>query len=509
MWLADIITCLQKKLGCKIYILIAIALYTTIFSIIEILIYHSYRIFTWDLGIFNQAFWNTLHGRFLYYTPEIGVYTRNGCFLGAHFSPTILLALPFYAIYPSGETLLVISTLVVALGALPIYEIANFFLKDEKAAMIIGITYLLYPPLQGITLSGFSPESFAVTLFAFILQCLVKADFKKLAVALPLGFMTHEASAPVIAAIGVYGMLYHRSIKSKGFKVSLAILIVSVPYFFFAHQMRLFFGWTGRPSLWREWAIIGAETVSELPLKVILNPAGSLIALISDWPAKLLYLILLLLPVLFIPLLGLKGLVPAIPYLSISLLSTYRLYYSLEGHYSAFVAPFIFLGFIHGLMKLQVKKYSKISVSKIITSALAATILIFFIMLPTVYLQYQIFNLNSEHNNIVRSFISRIPENASVLTQSNIFPHVSNRPNAYTIAPPTWNYEYMLIDKEILANLSKQHIKHVLLDFKADQPYSLAASFIYIQFIFRNIDKYSLVDANDGVVLFRLNEHIK
>ncbi|MEM2739149.1 MAG: DUF2079 domain-containing protein, partial [Candidatus Bathyarchaeia archaeon] len=123
--------------------------------------------------------------------------------------------------------------------------------------------------------------------------------------------------------------------------------------------------------------------------------------------------------------------------------------------------------------------------------------------------QYQIFNLNSEHNNIVRSFISRIPENASVLTQSNIFPHVSNRPNAYTIAPPTWNYEYMLIDKEILANLSKQHIKHVLLDFKADQPYSLAASFIYIQFIFRNIDKYSLVDANDGVVLFRLNEHIK
>lgn len=507
MKLINIATYLQKKFGYKSYIFIAIFVYTVVFSVVEIIIYRSFRIFTWDLGIFNQAFWNTLHGKLLYYTSEIGVYTKTGCFLAAHFSPTILLALPFYAIYPTGETLLIISTFVVAAGALPIYEIANFFLKNEKTAVTIGVLYLLHPSLQGITLSGFSPEPFAVTLFAFILYYLIKVDFKKLALALPLGLMTHEAAAPVIAAIGLYGMLHYRSIKNKGFQISLVVLVISIPYFFFANYMRLFFGWTGRPSLWREWAIVGAESVSELPLKIILNPIGALNALASDGAAKLLYVVLLLLPVLFIPLLGLKGLIPAIPYLSMSLLSTYRLYYSLEGHYGAFIVPFIFLGFIHGLVKLQKMNRLKVSMLEFTMFALLMTTIVFATMLPTVYSQYQVFNPNDEHNGIVRNFISRIPQNASVLTQSNIFPHVSNRPEAYTIAPPTWSYEYTRVDKEILANLSKQNIQYVLLDFAAETPYSIAASFIYIEFIFPNIDHYSLIDARDGVVLFCLNEH--
>lgn len=507
MKLIDIALYLQKKFGYKVYLFIAIFVYTIVFSLVEIAIYRSFRIFTWDLGIFNQAFWNTLHGKFLYYTSEMEVYTKTGCFLAAHFSPTILLALPLYAIYPTGENLLVIGTLLVAVGALPIFEIANHFLRDEKVAATIGILYLLHPSLQGVTLSGFSPESFAVTLFAFILYHLIKVDLKKLALAVILGLMTHEAAAPVIAAIGTYGMLQHKSIKNRGFQASLIVLVVSIPYFYFANYMRIFFGWTGTPSLWNEWATAGAASASELPLKVILNPFGAINALASDWTAKLLYIILLLLPVLFIPLFGLKGLIPAIPYLFISLLSTYRLYYSLEGHYGAFIVPFIFLGFVHGLMRLREMRFIKIPLLKLPMFALLTTATVFAIMLPTTYSQYQVFNPNDEHNSIVRSFISRIPQNASVLTQSNIFPYVSNRPNAYTIAPPTWSYKYLHIDKEILANLSKLGIKYVLLDFASEPPYSYAASFIYREFIFPNIDKYDLIDAKDGVALFCLNEH--
>lgn len=506
MKLIDIALYLQKKFGYKVYIFIAIFIYTVVFSVVEIMIYQSFKIFTWDLGIFNQAFWNTLNGKFLYYTVEIGVYTKTGCFLATHFSPIILLALPFYAIYPTGESLLIISTLLVAVGALPIYEIANFFLKNEKISATIGVLYLLYPYLQGITLSGFSPQSFAVTIFLFIIYYLIKVDFKKLALALTLGLITHEASAPIIAAIGLYGMIYHRSIKSKGFQVSLIVLVVGIPYFFFANYMRLFFGWTGRPSLWHEWAVVGANSVSELPLKIISNPIGALNALASDWTAKLLYVILLLLPVLFIPLLGLKGLIPAIPYLSISLLSTYRLYYSLEGHYGAFVAPFIFLGFIHGIMKLRERSCERIPTVKLVKFSFIATAIVFATMLPTVYSQYQVFNLNDEHNSIIKSFISRIPQNASVLTQSNIFPHVSNRPDAYTIAPPTWGYEYIRIDKEVLANLSEMNIQYVLLDFKSELPYSSSAILIYTEFIALNMDKYNVVAAKDGVVLFKINK---
>ena len=469
------------------------------------MIYRSFKLFTWDLGIFNQALWNTLHGKFLYYTAE-PYYTRTGCFLGTHFSPIILFVLPFYAIYPSGENLLVISTFIVAIGALPVYEMAFFFLKNEKLAAMFGILYLLYPPLQGVTLTGFSPEPFMVTLFLFILCYLVKADFKKLALVFPLGLITHEAAAPVIAFIGIYGMLYYKSIKSRGFQVSLLISAACVPYYFLAEYARFFFGWTGQPSFWREWAIIGAVTTSDLPLKIFLNPLGAINSLVFDWVTKLVFLILLLLPVLFIPLLSLKGLIPAFPYLTIALLSSYRLYYSLEGHYTAFIAPFIFLSFLQGVAEIQKKPHFKISVLKLTKLAFLITIITSLIVLfPSACFQYLSFNTVGDHIDVLRSFISHIPQNASILTQSNVFPHVSGRFEAYTIAPPTWNSEYEKAGKEVLQNLSRLNIEYVLLDFASDPPYSSTAYFIYIHFITKNENKYGLCNAKNGVVLFCLN----
>jgi len=256
--------------------------------------------------------------------------------------------------------------------------------------------------------------------------------------------------------------------------------------------------------LWHEWAVIGANSASELPLMVILNPLGALNAIASDGTAKLLYITLLFLPLLFIPFLGLRGMIPAVPYLSASLLSTYRLYYSLEGHYGAFVAPFIFLAFIHGLTRMRGTGYARISISKLTTIAFLATLIIFAVILPTVYSQYEVFNLNVEHNGTVRDFIARIPPNASILTQSNIFPHISNRPNAYTIAPPSWSPEYLQVDLEVLAKLRKMDIEYVLLDFAADPQYSIAASFIYTEFVYPETGRYVQVDARDGVVLFQL-----
>ncbi len=478
--------------------------YTVVLSIFEIVIYRSFRIFTWDLGIFNQALWNTLHGRLLYYTAE-PYYTTTGCFLAAHFSPILLLLIPFYAICPTAETLLVISTLLIAIGALPAYAIANFFLKNEKIAVVLGILYLLYPPLQGVTLSGFSLESFSGTLFLFILYYLLKADFKKLALVLPLGLMTHEASIPVIAFIGVYGMLFYRSAKGKGLQASVIILGISTLYFFVAQYMRIFFGFTGRSSLWHEWAIIGANSTSDLPLRILLNPIAALNALTFDWTAKLLYVTFILLPFLFLPLLGLRGLIPAFPYLFISLTSSYRLYYSLEGHYAAFISPFIFLGFLHGLTRLQKHSLFKMSVSKLVKLALLLTATLLIVLLPPLYAQYQVFNLDWKKNNIIENAISRVPQNASILTQSNIFPHVSSRPNTYTIAPPIWSAEYERVDKEILQNLGKLNIEYVLLDFSAEQSYFSAAYLIYTDFIIPNADRYSIVYAKEGVVLFHLN----
>jgi uncharacterized membrane protein len=494
-------------LGFKLYVLIAVLTYTVVLCAFEIPIYFSFHIFTWDLGIFNQAFWNTLHGRFLYYTAE-PFFSSTGCFFAAHFSPTILTALPFYAIYPRAETLLVISTFIVAIGAFPAYEIANYLVRNEKIAAILGIFYLLYPPLQGVTLSGFSPEPFAATLFLFIVLYLIKSDFKKLALCVALGLLTHEAAAPVIAFIALYGLLYHRSIKSKGFQASIVILAFCIPYFFFAQQMRLFFGWTGSPSLWHEWSLIGATGPVDIPFKLFTNPIGAWTALTYDGTTKLFFVIMLLLPTSFLALLGLQGLIPAIPFLSAGLFSSYPLYYSLEGHYTAFIAPFVFVALVHGIVRLQPKFKLKDPAPRMLklTGFIILTCLLsLFIILPTSYSSLQAFNISEVHDNTVYSFIMRIPSNASVLTQSNIFPHLSNRPDAYTIPPPTWSKEYERAAKKMLLNLNMTNVEYVLLDLKSPDPqYVSEAQLIQSDFILPNKDRYNCIGDLDGVVLFKM-----
>ncbi|MEM3696135.1 MAG: DUF2079 domain-containing protein [Candidatus Bathyarchaeia archaeon] len=493
---------MRKFFGYKIYVLIAILIYTICFSIAEIITYYSFQIYTWDLGIFNQALWNTLHGRFLYYTTE-PFYTRTRCFLGTHFSPIILLVLPIYAIYPKPEGLLVISTFIVAIGALPAYDLANFFLKKEKTAAILGIFYLLYPPLQGVTISGFSPEPFAVTIFLFVVLYLVKSDFRKLALAVAFGLLTHEASSVVIAFIALYGMLYNKSIKSKGFLASLIILIISIAYFFAAQKLRIFFGWTGIPSLWNEWGLIGAAGPTELPLKMITNPIGAWRALTYDGLTKISYLSIVFLPTLFLPFLGVQGLIPAIPYLCISLLSSYPLYYSVEGHYGAFMVPFIFLALIHGIYRLQKNNRYQTFVLKIVKITFLICVISLATFLPLMYSKFEIFQVFHEHGTVVYKFISSIPQNASVLTQSNLFPHLSNRPNAYTIPPPSWGEQYRQVGKEMLLNLSESGVDYVLLDFNSSLHYATAAEFIKSDFIDPNSAKYELLDEEDGVMLYK------
>jgi uncharacterized membrane protein len=146
----------------------------------------------------------------------------------------------------------------------------------------------------------------------------------------------------------------------------------------------------------------------------------------------------------------------------------------------------------------------KTSLWKLAKLTLLVTVTLLVILLPLIYSQYQVFNVDEEKNNIVRSFISRIPQNASILTQSDIFPHVSNRPDAYTIAPPIWSPEYECINKQILQNLSKLDIRYVLLDFSSEPAFSSTASLIYTDFIIPNGNRYSLINAKDGVVLFCL-----
>jgi uncharacterized membrane protein len=99
--------------------------------------------------------------------------------------------------------------------------------------------------------------------------------------------------------------------------------------------------------------------------------------------------------------------------------------------------------------------------------------------------------------------MAQIPQNASVLTQSNIFPHLSSRMHAYTIPPPLWADEYRQAGEEILNNLSTARIEYVLVDLNSEPYSATAGELILTDFVFAT-RSYNLIGNEDGVILYKL-----
>jgi uncharacterized membrane protein len=97
-----------------------------------------------DLGLFDNLFWNALHG-VPFFAPSAN--SRNASYLAIHAEFLLYLFLPVYALVQRAETLLVLQAVVVASGAIPLYLVAERRL-GHRPAVVVALAFLLYPPLH-------------------------------------------------------------------------------------------------------------------------------------------------------------------------------------------------------------------------------------------------------------------------------------------------------------------------------------------------------------------------
>ena len=112
-----------------------------------------------DMGIMDQALWNTLHGAILHQTICNSISDTN-CLgdvsrFAIHFEPIMLPISLLYVFAPTPKALMLLQTLVVASGVFPVFWIACRRLSSPLAGVIFAIAYLLYPQLQSAILFDF------------------------------------------------------------------------------------------------------------------------------------------------------------------------------------------------------------------------------------------------------------------------------------------------------------------------------------------------------------------
>jgi uncharacterized membrane protein len=307
------------------------AAYAAGFASLSILRHRAFNTGRYDLGNMVQTVWNTAHGDFLQMTSGDG---RQISRLAAHFDPILAVFAPLWWIWPSPEMLLVVQAMAVALGALPVFWLAQKHLRSERAALGFALVYLLYPATQWLTLNEFHPVALACPFLLFAFWYLDEDRLVPFAVFAVLAMTTKEEIGFVVAGMGIWYALRRRwqpgaVIAGAGVLVSALAIAVVIPHYNAGAES----------SFYGRYDAIGGSA-GGIAKTAVTHPWRILEAAFHTNDVH--YLFHLLLPLGFLFLLSPVTLIAVLPELALNQLSSTSTQTSVHFHYTAgAIAPLV------------------------------------------------------------------------------------------------------------------------------------------------------------------------
>ena len=315
----------------------------------------------YDLGNMVQAIWSTAHGHLLEVTSTGGgEFTR----LGAHFDPILALFAPLWWVWPSPLLLVAVQAAALATGAVPVFWLARKHLLSETVAVWLAVAYLLYAPIQLLTIDDFHPVALGVPLLLFALWYLDEDRLGAFAVFGLLAALTGEEFPALVGWLGVWYAVRRRRVRTgssiavAGFAASAVAFYVLIPAFsrgtgLFADRYAEYGG--SLPGI--------ASALVHRPLDV----AGT-----AFTGSHLIYILLLTIPWAGLFLLEPVLAFGAAPMLLLNLLSANQFQSSIGFHYTAPIVPFLVGASILGAARLRpaVATHAVLTVLALMTFAL-------------------------------------------------------------------------------------------------------------------------------------------
>jgi uncharacterized membrane protein len=177
---------------------IVYAVYTSIYTIFD---YRRFAPPASELAQYDNVFFSTLHLHPFRCAP-LGL-VSDWQYLGKHAVLSVFAFLPFYAVRPGPETLLVLRACVLGLGAIPVYLFAARRMQPLHAC-ILAICYLLYPPLHSLNFHAFSLQPLAATFLLFGILWVDSKRWIPAAIAFALAVGCGENAALGLVVLGLF-----------------------------------------------------------------------------------------------------------------------------------------------------------------------------------------------------------------------------------------------------------------------------------------------------------------
>lgn len=392
---------------------------------LAVLRHQSYHSFGFDLGVFDQEFWSTTQGHPFESTMTLGQPTPHSMF-GDHFSPALWLLIPFYFAYPHPETLLVLQTIALALGAWPVYLLAKLKLPDGYPLLWV-IVYFLFIPLAYINLYDFHEITLAVAPLGFALYFLESGRRGWFLLFLLFTFLVKEEMGLIGAGFGAYALLGRRD-----WKLGLGVIVGSLAIFGFTIQLAIpyFAGGHEYTYVRLRYAEVGG------------SPMGILRTLVTD-PLRIVHALLQAKKAYFVigifgPVLGLSALAGwaallPLPTLGYLLLSNYEPQYSFTAQDCAPLIPLVI-----GTAILALARLPKSAQRPVATAVLASSLAFSWAFGDLPYSRKfdpALFQTQARYADFV-PHVAQIPSDARVSAENGFASHLSGRRYIYD-----WGYQ--------------------------------------------------------------------
>lgn len=389
---------------------ISLVFFASYFTLSAIRHYHFQS--GYDLAIVDQVIWKYS----LFKNPITTVHSYyNTSTLEDHIEIIYILISPLYRIFPSAYTLLLLQAFLISSSGIAVFLLA----RSKNIGLFLSISILLsYLSFYGIQFAIWSDVHslvFAVSFLAFFIYALVAQKTKLSFLFFFLAIFCKEDIALLTFFISLVNFYYSRrklNILFMGFSVIYLLLLFFV-YF---------------PYLTRDGYRYDNPQGG---IKEDLNPFY-----MFDTNEKRETIFYSLLHFGFIPLLVPIYLIIA----SVDLAHYFVLGHSLVssaqgifGHYRSAQALFLVWPTIIAISKYKILKKWYMGIYLLFF----ASVVQYSLHLPLSYLAKNWFWQVPTSTSDIQKIISELPNNASVVTQVNILPHISHRDEVYTLFPET------------------------------------------------------------------------
>jgi len=338
---------------------ILVLAYTAVLAQSCILRYKIFYASTYDFGIFAQMFENMAKTGLQMTSVERNELLSH---FAVHFSPIYYLLLPFYMIFRSPESLLVMQAAAVALGAFPLALISEKLKLPRTATLLVVLAYLLYPALSGGVFFDFHENKFATVLILWLLYFILPGEkdsrlrYVFVGVFAVLVLMVKEDAFLYVFCVGLYMVSLKRG--GKFVKINMiygaSLAAASILYFIFTTYYLSNFGLGVMTYRYRLFLMETEDGFLPMMTNVIKNPALLLSSLLSV-PEKLEFVLYMLLPLCFLPFAAkkLNFLFLIIPMVIMNLATDYIYQYDVNFQYTYGVIPLLFFLAVTNLAKID------------------------------------------------------------------------------------------------------------------------------------------------------------